>query len=271
MQEGAEEKEGRVGGGSHAWGQVAISVPRGQVSVGSTANPESCSLGTASYQVLAWGSLGPVKGRKCHLSTSPGEWGSVSVRATCSVPVSGACPLGAVQSSWLLQGWLCSTSLLLVWPIPSKYSCFPSRQWSQPILWSFSLPHVFTRLKISSCISQMGNVRCSWSSGCPVYNYCKPCWIWNVFTFASLGVLSRWSPDIQLSIKTTYVTLLSDLTENSQWEESWEGHPSARAVSPETSLLARIACPSSDPPRAEVLCGAILFMLSSLTARLHHF
>ena len=42
--------------------------------------------------------LGPVKGRKCHLSTSPGEWGSVSFRATCSVPVLGACTLGAVQS-----------------------------------------------------------------------------------------------------------------------------------------------------------------------------
>lgn len=105
--------------------------------------------------------LGPVKGRKCHLSTTPGEWGSVGVRATCSVPVSGACPLGAVQSCWFLQGWLCSPSPLLAWPIPSKYSCFPSRQWSQPILWSFSLPHIFTRLKISSCISQVGNVRCS--------------------------------------------------------------------------------------------------------------
>lgn len=75
----------------------------------------------------------------------------------------------------------------------------------------------------------------------------------NVLTFASLGVLSRWDPDIQLSIKTMYVTLVSDLTENSQWEESWEGHPTAWAVNPEISLLACATCPSNDPPRAGVL------------------
>lgn len=42
--------------------------------------------------------LGLVKGRKCHLSTTPGERGGVSFRAMCSVPVLGAGTLGAVQS-----------------------------------------------------------------------------------------------------------------------------------------------------------------------------
>jgi len=49
-----------------------------------------------------------------------------------------------------------------------------------------------------------------------VYNYCRLRWMGNVFTFASLGVLSRWAPDIQLSLKAMHVTLLSDMTEHSQ-------------------------------------------------------
>lgn len=80
-------------------------------------------------------------------------------------------------------------------------------------------------------------------------------------------MLSRWAPDIQLNIKTMYVTLLPDLTENRRREKSWEGHPSAWAVSLETNLLARASRPSNDPPEQGYYCGATLFTLSSLAAR----
>lgn len=73
----------------------------------------------------------------------------------------------------------------------------------------------------------------------------------NVF-FLIRGI-SRWTPDIQLGIKTMYMALLADLTADSQQEESWEGHPSSWAVRPETSLLDHTIRPSNDPPRAGVL------------------
>lgn len=123
----------------------------------------------------------------------------------------------------------------------------------------------------ASCISQMGNVRGSRSRVCSVYKCCKLCWMGNIFTSASLGVLSRWASDIQSHIKTMYVTLLPDLPENRRWGKSWKGHPSAWAVRLETNLLAGASCPSNDPLEQGYCCGATLFMLSSLPARWHHF
>lgn len=156
------------------------------------------------------------------------------------------------------------------WMIPSKYSGSPSWQRSQTILWSFSLPPIFTRQKMSSWISQMRNERCSWCSVCLVYNYWRLCRRGNVLTFASLVVPCRLVSDIQLGTKTMYVmSVFSQIRE--QWEESWEGYPSAWAVSPDTSLLASAVCPSNDTARARVLQWSFFFMLRSLTARLHNF
>lgn len=173
----------------------------------------------------------------------------------------------------LLQGWLCSASLLLTQSIPSKCCCSLSWQCSNSTSYKSFYFHTFLwgwRLA-ASCISQMGSVRGSWSRACSVYKYCRLCWMGNVFPFASLGVLSRWASDIQWGIRTTYGTLLPDLTENRRWGKSWEGYPSAWAVSLETSLLAGASCPSNDPLEQGYCCGATLFMLSSLSARLHHF
>lgn len=245
---------------------MAISLPHWQVSSGSTANPASRSLGTTGNKALAYSLLGPCEGMKMPVQYCP-RW------------------VGKHQFPWALcQFWghtiwchaeLCSSRAgsaqppsvwESAWAISSKHPCSPSWQWSQPILWSFQ----FYALKISSCMSQMGNVRCSWCSVSPVYNYCKLCWMGNVFIFAALGCLadgpltSSW--ELKQCMWLCCPILLKIVNERRAGK-----HPSAWAVSPETSLLAHTSCPSSDSPEQACYCGAILFTRSSLYDRLPHF
>lgn len=209
-----------------------------------------------------------MKGRKYLFSTTPVS-GELSASEPCALCQFWGTHLGAVQDC-------CSTKAGSAqppdfWPsqfLPNTSAlCHGSGHSTSYKAFHFHTFFWGWRLA-TSCISQTGNVRGSWSRGCSVYKHCRLCWMGTAFTSASLGVLSRWASVIQWSIKTMNVTLLP---ENRRWGKSWEGHPSAWTVGLETNLLACASCPSNDPLEQGCYCGARLFMLSSLTARLHHF
>lgn len=101
----------------------------------------------------------------------PAAQSQVSREVSASEPCArcqfwGCAHLGLCRAA-VSVGLTLLSSPLLAWLIPSKYSCSPPRQWSQPTLWSFSLPHIIQGWRSAAASHRWGNMRCSWSSVCP--------------------------------------------------------------------------------------------------------